>query len=433
MQKNQAAARSGSGGYALLTVTVFALILLTAGVSYYSVATYETRGAIQRARMMQAFYLADGAVERARAKFLEDRVWRDGWTDVAEADGRYGLALADTVVDGERAMRITATGQVGTITRRIVLLGSAPPTALDLAILTGRNLRATGNLCLQGRAHANDDANFGAGDRRLRCGGTYTERFRLTPPALYTEPDSFPGATYYFLRGMRVGSNTYAKIYDADMNDITSVIGDSLGGIVSYAASSKTFTYTFANANISKYFADPDGKFARAPGDHAVVVNFGASPPNPPDVLSIVTFNGNAVVHATILNTRYVGAGSGDRLNSASWRGGSVTLRRVTFEPYYGIGIAAHNFVKSGSSNVLVGTAPAPSLVYATRNVSGLNASFTLRGGIFCLADWSSASNPTVIHDPGYVADLPDFLRDGSTEGVSGTLHVMAWREVGPE
>jgi hypothetical protein len=298
MQKNQAAARSGSGGYALLTVTVFALILLTAGVSYYSVATYETRGAIQRARMMQAFYLADGAVERARAKFLEDRVWRDGWTDVAEADGRYGLALADTVVDGERAMRITATGQVGTITRRIVLLGSAPPTALDLAILTGRNLRATGNLCLQGRAHANDDANFGAGDRRLRCGGTYTERFRLTPPALYTEPDSFPGATYYFLRGMRVGSNTYAKIYDADMNDITSVIGDSLGGIVSYAASSKTFTYTFANANISKYFADPDGKFARAPGDHAVVVNFGASPPNPPDVLSIVTFNGNAVVHA---------------------------------------------------------------------------------------------------------------------------------------
>ena len=62
----------GEEGYSVFTVTVFAFIIIIAGFAIYAVASYETKGALYRQNSSEAFYLADGAIERARAKFLEN-------------------------------------------------------------------------------------------------------------------------------------------------------------------------------------------------------------------------------------------------------------------------------------------------------------------------------------------------------------------------
>ena len=83
-------------GYTLLAVMIFVLVLTIAGSMFFAMASYETKGAMYRERSSEAFYLADGAVERARAKLLDDRSWRAGWSDVQAGRGHYDLTIRDS-------------------------------------------------------------------------------------------------------------------------------------------------------------------------------------------------------------------------------------------------------------------------------------------------------------------------------------------------
>ena len=55
----------GESGYAMMTVMVFALIIIIAGMAFFAMATYETKGALYRQESSEAFYLAEAAIERA--------------------------------------------------------------------------------------------------------------------------------------------------------------------------------------------------------------------------------------------------------------------------------------------------------------------------------------------------------------------------------
>ena len=73
--------QKSQGGYALITIVLFALVLLIGGFAFFSLVSGETKNALYRQDSSESFYLADGAIERARAKFLQDGGWDAGWTN----------------------------------------------------------------------------------------------------------------------------------------------------------------------------------------------------------------------------------------------------------------------------------------------------------------------------------------------------------------
>ena len=164
-----------AAGFALPALLFLLLVLLIAGMGFFSVAAFETKGAIYRQGSSEAFYLADAAIERARAKFLADRSWRDGWTGLASGRGTYDLAVRDTAWGGEdNVVRLLATGHVANAVRKVEVMAQVPPTAFDLSVLVMGDAEVGGNLCLGGDAHVNGDAggNNGNGDPHFTCGGT---------------------------------------------------------------------------------------------------------------------------------------------------------------------------------------------------------------------------------------------------------------------
>jgi len=82
---------AAESGYSLMGVMIFVFVIMLSGLSFFALSAGETRGAIYRQESTEAFYLADAAVERARAKFIENRAWRDGWTDEACGNGHYSI------------------------------------------------------------------------------------------------------------------------------------------------------------------------------------------------------------------------------------------------------------------------------------------------------------------------------------------------------
>ena len=421
-------------GYALLTVVIFVLLLTLAGATFFRIGSSETTQALYRQRSGEAFYLADGAIERARAKLLENRAWRNGWTAAAAGHGSYDLSIADTTYGGMHdVVRLTAIGNVRNARRRIEALAEVPPTAEDLPLLIGGNADIKGNLCLEGEAHINGDGY----DPHITCDGTYTDQFVITPPPIYTDPAHFPNATYYYVRGNKVGSNYYARVYDATGHNISFTLGDSLtGGLVSYNAGSKTFTYSFDTAaRISNYFDETTGVFHRNAGTSAVVVNFGEppimTPPGNAGVAAVVLDgSAGASLHATVINTRFTGATEAERLDPLKWAGGLLTVKQLTWEPEHGIAAIAYDFQKQGGSLVHIGSEAWPALLYITHQVPALNSNFELIGSLICLGDFHSSGGPDITFNGGFVPNLPDYLSEDWTPGVSGTLKVLTWREV---
>jgi hypothetical protein len=435
MRMRQRGGASNCEGYALLTVVIFVLVLTLAGATFFRIGSSETTQALYRQRSGEAFYLADGAIERARAKLLEDRTWRAGWTDEAAGNGTYDLTIADTTYGGASSVVcLTATGDVLNARRRIEALAEVPPTSEGLPLLIGGNADIGGNLCLDGEAHINGYVD----SPHLACGGTYTDGFVITPPPIYTDPAHFPNATYYYVRGNKVGSNYYARIYNAAGQNISAALGDSLtGGVVAYSSSSKTFTYNFNSATrITKYFDETTGVFRRNAGTSAVVVNFGEppvmSPPGNNGIAAVVLdgSSGGSSLRETVINTRFTGATEIERLDPLMWKGGILTVKQLTWEPAYGIAVIAYDFQKQGGSLVRIGSEAWPALLYITNEVPALNSNFELIGSLICLGDFHSTGGPDITFDGGFVPNLPDYLSEDWTPGVSGTLKILAWREV---
>ena len=96
-ERQQPISHRGREGYALMTVLIFALLLLIAGTGFFAMSFSETRQTLYRQESSEAFYLADGAIERARAQFIADQTWRDGWANVRLCD-----ALVRAAASGRR-------------------------------------------------------------------------------------------------------------------------------------------------------------------------------------------------------------------------------------------------------------------------------------------------------------------------------------------
>ncbi len=430
-----------AAGYALLTVTVFILVVTIAGMAFFAMASYETRGALYRQRSSEAFYLADGAIERARAKFLEDRAWRDGWVDAAAGNGTYDLTVRDTTYLGlTDVVRLVATGKVQGAQRRVEVLARVPPSSFSLSMLVGGNVSVGGNLCLSGAAHVSGAADFGPDDVHLKCGGTYTQGFDIGPPAIYTDPAHFSGATYYYVRGTYIGKvkkkDVYgACIFDALGNDITALLGDDLRDVTAYSPSTGSYTFTFDGAaDLTHYFDSASGIFRRALGAAAAVVNFGEIPLYPAGgdgVSYVVLDKGSGLqIATTIVNTRFTGVTEEQRLDTSFWQGGRVTVKQVTFAPDYGLALVTHDFQKQGGSQVDMGTASRPALVYVTHDATSINSNFNLTGSIICLGSWSSTGGPTLVFEDAFVSSLPSYLVQSWQAGVAGTMEVLRWREI---
>lgn len=432
----------GRQGFALPTVMIFAFILLIAGMSFFAIASYETKGALYREGSSEAFYLADGAIERARAKFLEDRTWRDGWTAVPAGRGTYDLRVTDTTWAGfERPVHLVATGHVLNANRRVDVIADVPTSAFDLPLLVMGDAEIGGNLCLNGDAHVNGDATGGggSGDPHFVCGGAYTEGFDIEPPPIYTDPGHFPNGTYYYVRGTQVGGYAHATVYNGLGVDITAATGD-LADVTTYNNAQRTYTFSFDNGiKIAKYFDEVTGAFRPLGGDVAAVVNFGEMPLDPPLALahSLIFDGPSANIHATILNSRFLGATDTQRIDYRYWDGWDdasdsrrIEIKQVTFEPYLGIAMITENLEKTGTAAAVLGTAAWPALVYVTKDIVTINSSFNLLGSLIVLNDFHSTGGPTITYDEGFMDNIPDYLRESWPSEISGTLKVIRWSEI---
>jgi hypothetical protein len=421
-------------GYVLMAVTVFVFVLVVGGLAMYSTSTYETKHAMYTRNAAQAFYLADSAIERARAVLMTDRAWRDGWTDVPAAGGTYSLTVTDTTLAGTNpGVTMTALGVMDNVHRRLEVVAEIPPASLGLALLVMDDAYALRRLCVNGKAHIGDYAWMGIHDNRFSC-GTYTNGFVITPPHFHTEPDYFPGSTYYEVRGTNLGGVYQARIFDRDGNDITTALGDSLDTITTYSSLLGVYSFDFSGmGTIEHYFDQLTGIFSRATGDISVVVNFGNAPlTDPPGVNGTqwLTLDGHGVDHiySTIVNTRFTGVTEEQRLDTRFWRGGLVYASHIRFEPYNGIAVMCDSYYPSMS--VQVGTAAHPALFLSTGGWVWTIHPTQFRGGLICLGSLYILGNTTVTYDPGFLSLLPDYMEVEWPGRVSGTINVLSWREL---
>ncbi len=128
---------------------------------------------------------------------------------------------------------------------------------LPYALVCMGDIQAEGNICISGHVHANGDVDFGPNDDHLTCGGTHSEGFEIGSPAIYTEPEYFPNATYYYVRGRytpkggpTIPAKTEALIFDRNGNDITASLPNVLTPLTTYDTTNHVFRYNI-DGNIS--------------------------------------------------------------------------------------------------------------------------------------------------------------------------------------
>jgi hypothetical protein len=419
---------------------VFIVILLVAGTGYFAMASYETRAALYRQRSSEAFYLADGGIENARAKYLDSLGWH------APIQRALGNGTYDVRVWKNRALAghydvdsIVSTGHVQGANRRVEVMALVRPSAFGLSVLIMRNADVTGNLCLTGSAHINGDPDpfhLSPG-----CGHDTTSGFIIEPPPIYTEPGYFPNSSYYYVKGTKIGTVYQARIFDRDNVDITGT--NTMTDVVSFSNVNNVYVFSFnSNALLEKYFNDSTGIFKRNPGDVAAVVNFGEQPLSPAGVLySNVVLDGNNLsdVHATVINTRFTGTTTEDRINYQYWEGDAargvpkIELKQIIMEPYNGIAMICWNAEKTGTSHTLCGTADWPALLYITHDVVDVNSTFSVLGSLICLRDFHSTGTPAITYNGGFISNLPEYLRENWPDDISATMRILRWREITAE
>ncbi|MBC8423606.1 hypothetical protein H8E07_05745 [bacterium] len=429
--------RDNESGYVLLVVTVFAFVILISSSAVVSTTSSEAKLSRHQHSSEEAFFLADSAIERARARLMEDRAWRDGWTDVSFANGSYSLVIADTTISGytNELVRMSASWQVGQAQRQIEMIAEIPPSGLGLAFLIGGDAICIGRVCVTGRAHVNGFAWFNS----FGC-GTLTQGFEVTPPPVFTEANKFPDDTYYNVRGTMIGGVPQARIFDRDGNDITTALGDSLTGVTSYSSLLRAFIYNFHNnTTITRYFDQTPGVgvFSRNLGDNSVVINFGDVPlMDPPGVDGVahVYMQGNnqSEIRSTLINTRFEGLGTPQRTDPRYWAGGVTLIYNTRMRPRNGVGIIAQH-VWAGNSSEL-GDASWPALTYltgdwnASLNLFG-RPGFRMTGSFITLGSFASLGRLTFTHDDEFMARIPSAILQQWPGRVSGTLKVLSWNE----
>jgi len=439
-QRQEQSRFPGQEGYVLLAVTVLTFAMIIGSLAIFTTSSSETRLSHRRSDATKAFYLADGALERARARLADDRNWRAGWSGISLGDGTYSLAITDTAVSGHNnTVKLTGAGTVGHVTRRVEMVAELPPSGLGLALLSQSYGFFLGRVCITGKNHHNSWAYYGLHDRFLRC-GEYTKGYTISPPPIYTDAGHFPASTYYDVRAYRVHGNTCeARIFDADGNDITSALGDSLTGRVQRWGGHRYF-FTFNSAAlVRRYFDQETGIFRRAAGDQSVVVDFGGPAlerlpqggwreDSRSASYLVLTGSPSEPVHTTLINTRFIGYGEADRLRSSRWRGGYFQLYHTRLEPYNGIAYIAHTTLIWRQS--VIGSAQWPALGYSTSG-SLTMLQIDSHGSLITLGRHISLFGPINLnYTEDLLRHLPAYLVNSWPDHVSGTLRVLSWREL---
>jgi len=436
---------TAEGGYVLLAVTVFVFVVILGGMAIFSTTSSESRLATYGQESTEAFYLADGAIERARARLSNDSDWRTGWNNVAAGNGTYSLTLRDTLVGGDPGVAMTAIGEVRRARRAIEAVAELPATGTPLAVWSDRWAYILGRVWIYDRAHCNGNVWTGFGNNGIQA-GTLTDEPNIPMLSMYTTADRFPNTTYYDVRCVTGGGPARAVIRDGDGNDITAVLGDDMHTVVQFSNASRRFTITFNGVgNFNRYFHPTTGLFVKAPGDSAVVVNFGnppeAGPPGTRDTVAIYLLGSNSanmpIITQTLINTRFTGSSESQRTTSSAWRGEMIYTSNITMEPENGIAIISHYHYATGNGQSSIGTVDQPAFVYATNSAYVLWGRVSHRGSVASLNMWlilSIIGNARVEYtwDGGFLGDVPFWLADQWPGGTAATLNIASWREIPP-
>ncbi len=431
--------RSRQGGYAMFAVTVFVFVVIIGAVAVFSTTSSEALLANYEHESTEAFYLADGAVERARARLSGDPGWRDGWSNVTLGSGTYSLTLSDTSSGSNPAVRLVATGRSGRAARAIEAIAELPLTGTPLAVFSGTYLYGIGSVSVYDRAHTNGTKYFGSNDMYLVNGVATTEP-EIDLPPMRVDPNDFPNHTYYYVRCRRGGGPPRAMILDGNGVDITGTVGSDLRNVVRYSPAGYYSINFNGPSSLRTYFDDETGVFRRAPGDSAVVINFGEPPITYPSAFVYLTLSGsgggnNPDITPTIINTRFTGITEESRLDSRYWTGGYVNINRVRLAPRNGIGVVSHMIYTIGGSAVM-GTADAPAVTYATNLALSLLSDTETNGTVVSLGSWYGwglwgwGGSQTYRFNPGFLSRSPAWFSQ-SWPGVGGTaLRIVSWREI---
>ncbi len=136
------------------------------------------------------------------------------------------------------------------------------------------------------------------------------------------------------------------------------------------------------------------------------------------------------VITATIINTRFTGVTSAQRLMTSYWKGGNCEIKHLTFAPRNGIALAAHGIDRSGSALVRLGTSSWPGLAYITGDAVDLTANLQVVGSVIILDDFVTDHSLSVTFNDAFLARLPAYFLSGFNQGISGTLEFVHWMEV---
>jgi hypothetical protein len=435
-------------GIALMTVLVFSFIFLILTMTFFTVASYEAGQAENRENSTRAFYMADGAIEKAKAKLLTDGAdWTTGFPKTAQDNGFFKLTVDTVLYQGAYHSRFYAEGYFARAKRDVEVIADIVPATLGLSIYARHNIELRGNICLDGHAHADGEID---GEDHFDldgpCDPTWSSGTPINPPPVYLEPDSFPGATYYFVTADRGQGNDPDILYIKDRNFNT--LQTYLEGV---ATPSPPFTWTYdqnshaleVTVNGPSAFDQASSVFRRDSADNTVIINFGGrlkDYDNPLDLdheitnLTIqVPGNGQTVLQSTIINTRYrvPMATIEDRLDYTKWMGGEIRTKSwATFEPIYCIAFITQRI--KGNAQQSLGTAAHPALSYIMETGDFSTGQWTIYGSLVCLGDITVGGGVNLTFDSDFIDCLPPHLSENWPQGSSGVMNVLRWREPPP-
>ncbi len=430
---------SNERGMAMMTVLVFGFIFIVGTLAFFKVAGFEAGRTQIAQNSTRAFYLADGAIEKAKKEVLIDGRWRVGFPMTSEDGGSYRMQVSDTLFEGSTRTRFYAEGFWGRNKRDVEVVANIRPAGLGVAIHASGNIDLRGNICLDGFAHANGTI---INPDKFRCGSTrvntYDSGTHVDPPPVYTEPDSFPGATYYHVtvtKGQGAQKDTL-WIQDRNRAPISFWIHPAAPHADmtwSYNSGARRLDIEFKPTNSLDQVS---GAFPRLGSDFTVVVNFAGrkqtSPPKIDHVTSNVTIQETGTppyaIQTTLINARFEGATTADRLDRNKWEGGNVECKtKARFEPLYCIAMITRTV--SGNAQAELGTANRPALTYVMENVDFSTGQWSIYGTLISLGDIQVGGGVNLTFDPRFISCLPPSIGTNWPAGTSGSMQILAWRE----
>jgi hypothetical protein len=410
-------------GAVLMMVLAFAIVVTIGGLAFLESGSPE-----------QAFWLAEGAYERATAELWNDASWGSGtpktMTDTLSG-GNYYITVRDTTISGNPGYRFFVWGTVQGVAdnsqRRVDVATTVKLAAWDdeYSVIAGGEVdiqSAAAYDNLGGNVHA--DSLIDVPPSRAQK-STWTDGVVLSPPPMYTEPDSFglaSGTTYYYIKCIGTGPIT-CEVLDRNGAPFAPAKYFNPSTAVTYSGGKYSFTLTGGDLDWGSSVLTTMGSATR------VVANFGYYQ------TSDISFDGGgADIKSTIISTKYAGPSSpaSARLVPANWTGGTVTLNNnARFVPVNGIALVVKDLIKAaGGLGTYVGTSTSGAVVYATGDISGTGGAVTFNGALIALGNVSIGGGTTIVYKSSFYSKLPGPFQSIKAPGASAAVTMVNWKEI---